>query len=266
MTSPIKTFSYSSIFSDFQECGYRYKLKHVDKLPCFTNSIDTIFGKFIHNRVQKILLGKETTKESLNKFNITWKNFFRLYRNQLDESKCLSYHKAALGIIKNAEDAFKDYRALTAEEQLLYKINEQGQHFKGFIDLVLVDKKDETKLVIVDLKTAGSAFFFKEYLTTYKTYQLVLYKHFYSEIKNISIDNISLKFVVLEKNPKSKKPIVFIDVPCGKKKINNCLKVLDTSIKAINEGKFLKNKSACFKVGTEIKCPFFNTEYCEKEK
>ena len=156
---------------------------------------------------------------------------------------------------------------MTAEEQLLYKINQDtNQSFKGYIDLVLVDKKDETNFVIIDLKTSISAFMFKEFLTTHKTYQLVLYKHFYSLIKNISIDNISLKFVVLEKNPSSKKPIVFIDVPCGKKKINNCLKIFNSSVSAINEGKFFKNKSACFKIGTSIKCPFYNTEWCEKEK
>ena len=252
--------SYSSI-KDAQDCSYRFKLKVKDGIKLYTPSIDTIFGTLMHTCIQDFLLKKRDTAQTKKYFHRAWKTFWKLYKKHLDEAKVKQFLRAGLNILDHMEAAFEGCEVLTVEEKLAMPIVPERPEidFLGFIDLVMF-RKDQ--LVIVDLKTTGSAFMFTKYLDDTKRHQLTLYKAYYSKKHNIDLTDIDICFVVLEKAPTSKTPIVFVPDHAGVERVEEAQTLVRKILHLYDHGPYPKNLLACHNEKTGITCPYYHTQHC----
>jgi len=260
-----KTISYSALV-DWHLCPHYYLLADIKRLKLWTNTSDTIFGGYIHTAVQDVLSDIMSVEDAIKRFNRRWKKLCGLYKKFLDQDDVdmgLSAPRIISEIRENLEKEFGKFAVVAVEERLALPSGHRWpQQFKGFIDIVL--RLEDNKIVVIDFKTAGSAFFFQKYQDKYKDYQLTLYKHFYCQKYSIDPDLVETYFVVLEKNHKSKKPITVLRVTSGEIKVQNALKWLDTALSAINRKVFLKNRMSCHKFGENHPCVFYNTPLCTK--
>jgi len=256
--------SYSSLIN-WKDCPYYFYLHHILKIAKSPNSVPTIWGKLLHNSLQSFLINKNDLDPIINNLNRTWGKFGRIYKKYIDHDKwdLEGIRESGEIILRNIDDhmvkAFGEgYKVLSSEETLFEDYGDIK--FKGFIDMVIETK--EGKLVIVDFKTCSSNFMFKKFQDKYKDYQLSLYKNFYIKKHNIkNPKDLETYFVLLERNPKSKKIIEVLRVTSGKKKLENALSFVDKALNNIRKGRHLKNRTHCKKYGG---CIYHNTEYCPR--
>lgn len=254
-----RTISFSSL-SDLHRCPFSFKLSRIDGIYLSTSTIDTIFGTLIHGCAQRVLKQKQEQTE-IDRFERTWKKFRSLYKKYLDVAQSKSFFEAGRNILQNirtfVEKEFGiDYEVLSIEEELLHKIEHSEIKFKAFVDLVILDRTND-RLVILDLKSCSNAFMWKKYAGKEKERQLVFYKHFYCLKHELDPKDIETIFLLMEKDPKSKKPINLHKITSGNVKINNHLKVLDESIKNLVQTEvFVKNRTGC------RFCPYKQSGHC----
>jgi len=259
----INNISFSSL-TDFKLCPKYYNLVHIKRLKPFTNTFDTVFGSVIHAQVQNILLKKVTTEQSVKYFSRLWNKFCKLYKA---EQKFIDLEKSGVKIIETLEtslrEALGNYEVLQVEYRLQQSLKDLfPQTFKGFIDIIF--KLENGKILISDFKTTDSSFWFMKNKDAGKDYQLILYKHFFCLDMSIDIKDAEVSFILLEKNKNSKNPVKVVKVGSTKKKIENCLKWMNSALSAINRQKFIPNRTACFKYGEKHACVFYDTEHCPK--
>ena len=87
------------------------------------------------------------------------------------------------------------------------------------------------------------------------TYQLTLYKNFYSLKYNIDVDDIETHFALLKRTSKKDKVEIF-RVTSGARKMKNALELLEKAISNIESGISIKNRMSC------KYCEFYKTEHC----
>ena len=257
-----KTISFSSL-ADFHRCSYAFKLSRIDGIYLSTASVDTVFGTLLHSCAQAILQYKQDQTE-INRFERTWKKFCGMYKKYLDQEQTLRFAAAGKNALKGirqfVEDEFgQDFEVLSVEEELLHKTGGTDLKFKGFVDLVILDKTND-RLVILDLKSCANSFQFKKYAGKEKERQLVFYKHFYCLKHDLDPKDVQTIFLLMEKDPKSKNPIGLHKITSGIVKVSNHLKVLDESLKNLVEMKiFPKNRKGC------RFCPFKESGDCSDQ-
>ena len=91
------------------------------------------------------------------------------------------------------------------------------------------------------------------------TYQLTLYKYFWSLKHNIPLQNVETHFALLKRTAK-KDFIEIFKVSNGDKKIQNALKLLNKAIYNIKKSNFVKNRLSCH--GRYGQCEFYKTKHC----
>lgn len=265
----IDRFSYSSL-TDWQKCPYFFKLCHIDGLKEYKDTIWTHYGTLVHRFVQDVLDGKyEDPMDAAKKMNRIWLRFCRLYKESLLEQTdgkdprplSIAAGRSIVGIYHELKKEFGNFKVLAIEEEILMPVSDKWPHnFKGFIDIVI--ETEDGKILIIDFKTAKSAYLFVKFKDKFKEYQLTLYKSFYCRKHNIDPKNVETYFVVLEKNEKSKAPIKLVRTTSGATKVKNALEWLDSAIAAVEAGRFLKNKRSCLKYGEAYPCEFYKTPHC----
>ena len=255
----LNTISYSSL-SDWQKCSWYFKVKHIDKIPDFSSSVETHYGTLIHRFIQQILMNEITPIEAHKKFTRIWKKFTGIYKKYITIDINFAFKSSQLifeNIKEKLEEEFPGYKVVAVEYKLIQPSSEKwNQNFKGFIDLILMLPDGNIK--IIDLKTSSSLYTFNKYRDKFKDYQLVLYKLFYSIQASVELENIDLCFVVLDK---TKAPISLLKITSGAKKLDNALEWLSSGLRAINRGIFIKNRSNCQLYGKP--CKFYKSEYCK---
>lgn len=257
------TISYSAL-SDHHYCPFYYLLADIHRLKPWKNSPDTIFGTYIHKAVQDVLSGVMSAEDAVKLFSRKWKKLCGLYKKFIVQDD-IDMGLSAPAIITKIQAALilelGTFSVVQVEERLALPASQKWpQRFKGFIDIVL--RLEDGKIVIIDFKTADSAFFFQKYQDKYKDYQLTLYKHFYCEKYKLDPKQVETYFIVLEKNHKSKNPIIPLRVTSGDIKVQNALKWLEFALSAINRKIFVKNRSSCLKFGEGHPCVFYKTSHC----
>ena len=260
----VNTISYSGL-SDWQLCSFYYKLVNIDRLKPWKNTVDTVFGQYVHKGCQDILQDKITIKAATKDFERKWKKFCGIYK--LDDFLPLS--GSATKIFSNIKKCFKKqfgkYKIIKVEKRLSEVSSSRWpQQFKGFIDIVL--EKEDGKIVIIDLKTSDSAYSFTRYKDKYKDYQLVLYKHFYCIENKMNPENVETYFIVLEKDVNSKDPANVVRITSGSVKIKNALEWLESALTAINNKLFVKDFFSCRKYGEKHPCVFLSSPHCRNKK
>ncbi len=263
----IDRVSYSSLIN-LKDCGWFYKLIHIELKGKFPDSMDTHFGKILHKYLQVILEKKNTeTAPLLDAWRLEWQRLWSENQSLVTpKDNFEGMNKVGENVVQNALAIFEKefpYKEVVAVEQRLEEPifpDKYKQYFKGFVDIVF--KLEDGTYVVGDIKTCASAYMFKKYQDKYKEYQLTLYKYFYAQKFGIDPDKIETFFILVEKNPDSKKPIQFSKVTSGKVKVQNALEWVDKSLATINRSIFMKNRMHCHAYGKD--CIFLNTEHCKK--
>lgn len=279
--------SHSSL-TMFNECGYKYYLNYVKGLYAFDSSIWTHYGTLLHKYLQCVLI-KEPVKvkasspwlnvwfepmepeEAAKKFIRTWFRFCSFYGKQiakndpeLKDPKSL-YRNAVISImnIRNVlQEEFGGYEVVSVEHSLKEDTG-HPQKFSGLVD-ILIKKKSDGKYVVIDIKSAGSIFWFNKGRDKYKDYQLVLYKKYVCQALDIPLEDVSVCYFVVEKKKGKNDPYKIVHTTSGNKRVQNATDWVDKSLVSIINKKFIKNRNTCLKYGDKYPCPFYNTEHCKK--
>jgi len=256
MKKPHLSFSELKTWS---ECPHRHKLDYLDKLRVFKGNEYTAFGKAIHAVGEKFVF--EADEDEIEEFETNFLYELKLlkqedndivFNDKLIQEMRPQGAKIAPHMIPALKEHFGPYEVISAEEGLYEPLTHPGVKFKGFIDLVI--KVDET-YHILDWKSCSWGWNARKKSDRILTYQLTLYKHFYSAKHNIDPENIKTHFALLKRTAKSK-PIEIFEVKCGTKKTDNALKLLDTFMYNINKGMHIKNRLSC------KFCPYTDTKHC----
>ena len=157
-------------------------------------------------------------------------------------------------ILPGIKEYFQDFEVVSTEEQLMVPMEEfEGYKFKGFVDLVI--KTPDDKYHIIDWKTCSWGWDSRKRSDPMVTYQLTLYKHYFSKKHNIDPKNIETHFALLKRTAK-KNNVELFRVTSGSRKTQNALKLLLNAVYNISKKRFIKNRLAC------RGCEFYKTEHC----
>ena len=242
----------------WNECAYKHKLKYIDKVDEFKGNEFTAFGTAVHDTCEKAML--TGTLEEQNYFVLS---FLREIEKLKDigvnlDTKLLVEMKDQGKDMSNLlmpalKEYFGSYEIFSTEEKLYEDIEESPLKFKGYIDLVV--KTGDGKYHIIDYKTCSWGWNARKKNDKILTYQLTLYKIFFSKKHNIDLKDIETHFILLKRTAKKDRVEPF-RVTSGKKKVQNALNLLDKSIYNITSKRYIKNRTSC------NLCEFNKTKYC----
>lgn len=202
-------------FSQFNlwiQCPYRWKLDYVCGFKQPSN-IHIIFGQTIHkliqSRIQDIFSnGKNITIDS-EKIK---ESFLDLFMNALKEANVQESEEVIVDFIKSGLDIINDiilskqidnifdpekYILLGIEYELNYPTNRNVDYI-GYIDVILKNRKD-SKIEIFDIKISKNGWGKFEKTNWNKLAQLIFYKKFYSDINNVDMHDIIVKFLIIKR-------------------------------------------------------------------
>jgi hypothetical protein len=257
---PISRISYSAL-SNFNYCPKYFELVNVKKFKT-KGSPQMAFGTLLHRYTQEVLNNPHLVENATLNFKKIWARFCQFWKLEKKFSDLFPIAEKVIyyinGFMKN--NFGNSFKVVAIEYKIQHQVQPFPQDFKGYIDVIIeLDNKD---IIIIDIKTAASAYFFNKYKDNFKEYQLTLYKKFYSELEKVERDRIKTYFLVIEKDLNSKKPLSLIEVSSGDKKIANAEEWLSHSLKAINANKFIKNRLSCNKFGKDYPCIFYKSDNC----
>lgn len=280
-----KHISYSE-WKNWYVCPFYHKLTYIDKLSGFEGNIYTAFGKALHEVCEVSLV-----KDSLPEQKVLDDHFKMAFVRELkslprteqlkavNEFKLPKWKEQGLEIASEIFDALKDkfgkfgddWVVLAAEEQLMEPIREfelEEKNFKGFIDLVVMEKSG--KVHLIDWKTSSWGWDARKKSDKVLAYQLVFYKKFWAQKHEgedccpESLDKIEAHFVLFKRTAKIGQKIEFIRVAIGKKRIQNATNELLKALTNIVKENYVKKRTVCVacpdRFGT---CDFYRTEHCK---
>lgn len=251
--------SYSE-FSLFNECGHKHLLEKYLKLVVQPPSIHLIFGNSIHSAIELSIKEKWNSKKRIEHFRETFiKEMMDNMKDTPEYADTENFANQGENILRilNTEKIFEKFDIIGVELPL-YEPLFANYHFKGFIDLILKDKKTG-KIVIIDWKTSGEEWdVSKKKKNKIFLSQMRYYKYFYSRKYNIPFDDIECKYVVLNRLLSKKCPelgygkLQTVEIFSNESEIESSLQMLAETIRDIHirndfkKAKLNDNKGACY--------------------
>lgn len=256
-----KGISYSQM-TIFNNCPHRWKLQYKDKIKVFTSSIHTVFGTAIHETIQKYLevmySSSGAEADRLNLEEIFQEKFVGEYKKQYESNNKQHFSSAeemreffddGVGILnwlkkkKSRYFSRKGWHLVGCEIPITIQPNRMYNNvlYNGFLDIVLYHEPTNT-FKILDIKTSTSGWRDKEKKDDAKLFQLILYKHFFSEQYKVPIDNIDIEFFIVKRkvldwddekilSPHQAYRVQTFKPASGKVKISQAKNALDNFIK-----------------------------------
>ena len=275
-----KHISYSE-WKNWHICPHYHKLTYIDKVTQFQGNIFTAFGKALHTVCEFTLTSPEKYREAGAIEELVKEQFLKELKALPEEEqqrakrdfKLKEWLVSGLEIVPDLYRCLtekfgklgEDWEVLAAEEQLyepITEFTEAEKNFKGFIDLVVMSKKDK-KVHLIDWKTCSWGWKREKKSDTILAYQLVFYKHFWARKYDVDPKDVDCHFVLLKRTAKAGKKAEFVRVTAAKKRTTTALNALTKALHNINKQNYIKNRAACTnckdRFGT---CEFYQTEYC----
>ena len=256
----VRKISYSEL-KIWAECSHKHKLIYLDKIKKFQGNEYTAFGTALHY-VNEVIVN-DNSKLSESKLIFQKKFLEELIAisktHQLNKKLVNDMRQQGDNIVEFVLPAlteyFGKYEVVSIEEPIYEPIiNFDTEYkFKGFIDLIL--KTPDGKYHVIDWKTCSWGWDAKKRSDRLVTYQLTLYKNFYSLKYNIDIKDIETHFALLKRTSKKDRVEIF-RVTSGARKTQNALELLEQAIRNIESGVHIKNRMSC------KYCEFYQTEHC----
>jgi hypothetical protein len=275
-----KHISYSE-WRNWHICPHYHKLTYIDKVTQFQGNIFTAFGKALHTVCELTLTSPEKYRGSGTIEALVKEQFLKELKAlpEDEQQRAKRDFKLKEWLVSGIEiipDLYRcltekfgklgeDWEVLAAEEQLyepITEFTEAEKNFKGFIDLVVMSKKDK-KVHLIDWKTCSWGWKREKKSDTILSYQLVYYKHFWSRKYDVDPKDVDCHFVLLKRTAKAGKKAEFVRVTAAKKRTTDALNTLTKALHNINKKNYIKNRTACTdckdRFGT---CEFYQTEHC----
>jgi len=213
-----KNISYSQI-SMFKQCPHKWKLHYKDKINQRDTSIYLVFGIAIHEVIQEYLktfynVSKVKANE-LDLETIFQEKFIESYQKQYkgnnnehfssaiemrefyeDGVEILRFFKKKIGRYFSKRGTYLvgiELPIINAPNKMLNNIL-----FMGMIDVILYNENSDT-FDIIDIKTSTRGWHDKMKKNEDKQFQLILYKKYFSELYNIPLDKIDIKFFIVKR-------------------------------------------------------------------
>ena len=282
----MKSISHSQ-FTAYNECNLKWKLRYIDKLSLSGGNIHTLFGSAMHTVLQeylttmynksiveaeKLKLDVMLKEQMIKEFNIIrarWKII------PCEQKDMVEFYQDGVEIIKhfrkhrNKYFMKKNYELIGVEVPIFMNIQE-GVQLKSFLDVVIRNKVSG-RITIIDLKTATRGWWDYQKKDFYKKSQLLMYKQFYSDKFNVSLDKIDVYFLILKRKiaKKSDFPISRLqkfEPAHGKPSVNKTMKAFHEFRELIfdSKGEYRTNRDYAAKPGSACKfCEFYDTEHCK---
>ncbi len=213
-----KNISYSQI-SMFKQCPHRWKLHYKDKISQRDTSIYLVFGIAIHEVIQEYLtVYYEKSKVKANEINLEEKfqeTFIEAYQKQYKQNNNSHFSSAEemreffedgveiLKFFKKKVSGYFSKRGTYLVGIELPVINVPNRMynnilFKGMLDIVLYNETLD-EFTIIDIKTSTRGWHDKMKKNEDKQFQLILYKQYFSELYDIPLDKIDIKFFIVKR-------------------------------------------------------------------
>ena len=251
-----------SQYSMYSSCPRQYKLNYIDKLGESSANVHTIFGTAMHETIKHFLsVMYGVSKKQADEINLDKLLLEKMRESYTQEKEKMSEGTPCEQI--ELEEFYGDGRRILEwfkkhlakfysktgfelvgiEIPLNAKVKE-GVHFIGFIDIVLRDIAND-EIVIIDLKTSTMGWNKYQKADKFKNAQIVIYKKYYSELFNVSLDKIRVEYQILRRKmpEESPFPIPYVSkhIPAnGKPSVNKVysefMEFIDTVFD--DEGKF----------------------------
>ena len=240
-----------SEFSLFKQCGHKHlvqKYLGIDQEP---PSIHLYFGNAIHEAIEKTFEDQFSTEKRIEHFKSTFRKDMKENMADTPEINDLDDFTAqGENILKilDVNGLLEDHEVISVEEPLYEQIFGDF-YFKGFIDLVLRNRKTG-RIIIIDWKTSTAAWdmYWKNKDKVFLM-QMKLYKYFWARKNNMDLAQIDTKYIVLNRLKNKKKPEEgfgeIVDVPMSSSmgEIRDALEELATVMRSIHiQQKFPKAK------------------------
>ena len=282
----MKSISHSQ-FTAYNECNLKWKLRYIDKLSLSGGNIHTLFGSAMHTVLQeylttmynksiveaeKLKLDVMLKEQMIKEFNIIRARWKMIPCEQKD---MVEFYQDGVEIIKhfkkhrNKYFMKKNYELVGVEVPIFMNIQE-GVQLKRFLDVVIRNKVSG-RITIIDLKTATRGWWDYQKKDFYKKSQLLMYKQFYSEKFDVSLDKIDVYFLILKRKiaKKSDFPISRLqkfEPAHGKPSVNKTMKAFHEFRELIfdSKGEYRTDRDYAAKPGSACKfCEFYDTEHCK---
>lgn len=244
--------SYSQ-YSQYTQCQRQWYLNYGLGLRENKPSINLTFGTAFHETIQNFLdvMYNKSVKEaeSINLSEDFKTRFIQVYKKTLETNEHFSkpeelqeFYNDAIAILDYFSKNRKKYFNLKGTELvgIEFGINTpvvNNINVKGAIDLILYDKELD-KYIIYDIKTSTRGWSDKEKKDQTKINQILLYKRYFGQLKNIPEDKIEVVFFIVRRKvyENSDFPIPRISEfkPAnGKKKVAEAVDSLTNFIKEV---------------------------------
>lgn len=259
--------SYSE-FVDWNDCSWRHKLKHIDKIVLDKPSEHTEYGGILHDALEEYLKSgnpldaEQTGKKIREAFEAKLPNF----KKEDIETWVQSVKPIFDEIPSFLNENFPNYKLVAAEYELMEALeNKKDRYFKGFVDVILkydyFDKRKknpvaEERYIIADYKTTSWGWTGDKKRDPIKQMQLVLYKHFWATKNNIPIEKVKCAWILLKREGKPNAHIELVPVSVGEAAIDKALKNIYRMIGSVEKQIFVKNRNSC------RFCYYLNTKHC----
>ena len=209
--------SYSQ-YTMYANCPRQWKLNYIDKLGTYSQSIHTIFGSAFHETLQSYLTimyeDSAVAADREDWHEILRKMMAKEYRKACAMGEDPKFTNAAemgefwehgcqiLDYVLRHRGAYfqkKNHELVGVEIPLSIAMEANSNvKFKGFIDLIIKDKRDNT-YKIIDIKTSTMGWNKYQKADKTKTAQLVLYKSYYAKQFNVPIENIRVEYFIVKR-------------------------------------------------------------------
>lgn len=254
-----------SELSDWWECPYRHKLKHIDKVPVEDRSHYLDFGIAVHASCESYLRTRVMDQSiATDIIRSAWEEHGHAEKEGdiADLEDCLAQAEAILAEVPGWLDAtFPGWKCIEAEHLLYERVQDHPHAFKGYIDAAieveqLVRGKPKKVVWLLDWKTTTWGWGRDKKQDPHRKRQLIYYKTFWSQKFNIPMSDIKCGFVLLKRTAKKDNRCELLPVSVGDVSSKKSLKVVNNMLKSMKKGIFIKNRYSC------KYCPFFETEHC----
>jgi len=254
-----------SELNQYRDCGHKHLLEKYLKLAISPTSIHLIFGNSIHSAIEVGIRDKMDVEKRVAHFNHLFRK--EMMDNMMGTKDYLdleNFAKQGENILRllSTEKILQKYD-LIGVEMSLYENLFKNFHFKGFIDLILKDKKTG-RILIIDWKTSGEQWDVqKKKKNKVFMAQMRLYKYFYARKFNVKIEEIDCKYIVLNRLKNKKCPelgfgdLQPVEIFSTDDDIMEAVKLVADTLRDIHLNKeFKKAKFEKGKVGNCFFCPY----------
>jgi len=259
--------SYSEL-KEWTDCAWKHKLNYIDKIKQFKGNEHTSFGSALHTVCEVIV--QDPNKKDLEL--LFEQEFIQNLKNVKEASPDIEFSTDLVSsmrsqgkyiikfILPALKKYFGKYELISVEEKLYESIENEkiDKNFKGFIDLIIFTP-DTKKYHIIDWKTCSWGWDNRKKSDKMITYQLTLYKHFWSKKHKKDYKDITTHFALLKRTAKKNNVEIF-KVTNGEKKIGNALKLLNKAVYNIDKCNYVKNRLSCY--GKYGVCEYYKTKHC----